>query len=62
MIEVYVGVGVLFAGLARTINIYGVCTVFLAGELPNIRSYTVYVYTVIHIWSYTEYIYSSGLP
>ena len=31
-------------GLARTIYIYGVYTVFLAGSLPNIRSYTVYLY------------------
>ena len=31
-------------GLARTIYIYGVHTVFLAGEAPNIRSYTVYTY------------------
>jgi len=30
--------------LARTIYIYGVCTVFLAEKSPNIRSYTVYIY------------------
>jgi len=31
-------------GLARTIYIYGVYTVFLAGKSPNIRSYTVHIY------------------
>ena len=35
--------GRLYIGLARA-NIYGVYTVFLAGESPNIRSYTVYIY------------------
>ena len=30
--------------LARTIYIYGVYTVFLAGKSPNVRSYTVYIY------------------
>jgi len=30
--------------LARTICIYSVCTVFLAGKSPNIRSYTVHIY------------------
>jgi hypothetical protein len=25
-------------------RIYGVCTAFLAGEYPYIRSYTVYIY------------------
>ena len=30
--------------LARTIYIYGVYTVFLAGISPNIRSNTVYIY------------------
>ena len=34
----------IYLGLARTIYTYGVCTVFLAGRSPNIRSYTVYVY------------------
>jgi hypothetical protein len=33
-----------FVGLARTIYIYGVYTVILAGESPNIRSYTVCIY------------------
>jgi len=31
-------------GLARTIYVYEVYTVFLAGKPPSIRSYTVYVY------------------
>jgi hypothetical protein len=30
--------------LARSIYIYCVYTVFLAGKSPNIRSYTVYIY------------------
>jgi len=32
-------------GWARPIYIYGVYTVFLAGNSPNIRSYTVYIYS-----------------
>jgi hypothetical protein len=32
-----------YLGLARTIYIYGVYTVFLAGKSPNIRSYGVYI-------------------
>jgi len=32
---------VFFLGLARTIYIYGVYTVYLAGKSPYIRSYTV---------------------
>ena len=35
-------------------TLYGACTVFLAGASPNIRSYTVFIYTVladpIHTW------------
>jgi len=31
-------------GLARTMYIYGVYTVFLTGKSPDIRSYTVYIY------------------
>ena len=38
----------LCVGLARTIHIYGVYTVFLAGKSSNIRSYTVYIY--IQFW------------
>ena len=43
-------------GLARAICIYGVCTVFLAGESPIIWSYTVcvhlpcYIYAGIRAW------------
>jgi len=33
-----------YVGLARTIYIYGVHPVFLAGNLPNIRSCMVYIY------------------
>jgi len=33
-----------YLGLARTIYIYGVFTVILAGKSPKIRSYTVYIY------------------
>jgi hypothetical protein len=35
---------VIFIELARTIYIYGVYTVCLAGNLPDIRSYTVHTY------------------
>jgi len=34
-------------GQNRIYNIYGVCTVFSAGKLPNILSYTAYIYTVL---------------
>ena len=34
-------------GLARTIYIYGVHTVFVAGKSPNIRSYAVRMYTIL---------------
>ena len=34
----------VYVGLARTIYIYGVYTVFLAEESLNIRSYTVHIY------------------
>jgi hypothetical protein len=33
-----------YLGLARTIYIYDVYTIFLAGNSPYIRSYTVYIY------------------
>jgi len=32
------------AGQDHIYYIYGVCTVFLAGKSPNIRSYTAYIY------------------
>jgi hypothetical protein len=35
----------LYVGLAKTIYICGVYTVVLAGKSPNIRSYTVYIYS-----------------
>ena len=35
---------VRFVGLARTIYINGVCTVFLEGKSPKVRPYTVYLY------------------
>jgi len=35
---------VLWLGLARTIYIYGVYTIFLAEKSPYIRPYTVYIY------------------
>jgi len=41
---VHVCVYVYSLGLARTIYIYGVYRVFLAGKPPNIRSYTVHIY------------------
>jgi hypothetical protein len=39
--------GHIYVGLARTmyVYIYGVDTVFLARTSPNIRSYTVYIYS-----------------
>jgi len=45
-----VGLGVRGLGLTLRMHrvgqnhIYTVCTVFLAGKSPNIRSYTVYIY------------------
>jgi len=40
-VHTYLGVCI---GVAKTIYIYGVCTVILAGKSPNIRSYTVFIY------------------
>jgi len=36
--------GMTYVGLAKTIYIYSVYTVVLAGKSPNIRSYTLYTY------------------
>ena len=35
---------IIYVGLARTIHIHGVSTVFLAGKSLNIRSYTVHIH------------------
>jgi len=40
--------------LARTIYIYGVYTVNLAGRSPNIRSYTVHIYGSGQPYTYTH--------
>jgi len=43
-----------YVGLARTIYIHGVYTIFLAGKSPNIRSYTVYIYGSGQPYAYTK--------
>ena len=51
----------IYIGLTKTIRtyirIYGIYTVFLAGKLPYIWSYTVYVYGIGQ-----PYIHGSGRP
>jgi predicted DNA repair protein MutK len=42
--NIYTPYMIIYVGLARTIYIYGVYAVMMAGQSPNIRSYVAYVH------------------
>jgi hypothetical protein len=44
LVVLRVGQNSIYVGLARTIYIRCIYTVFLAGKSPNVRSYTLHIY------------------